>query len=75
MKDTEPLRVYLYGIVGSVLAILVVVGVVQEADVELWVALAAAVLAVGTAGEVARAHVYPAAKVARMMAGDELADR
>lgn len=74
LKDTEPVRLYLYGIVGPILAILVVIGVVQEASVQLWVALAAAILAVPIAGEAARSIAFAPATVDRIKAGDELID-
>lgn len=45
-KDTEPVRLYLYGILGPLVALLVVLGVVQADQAVLWLAVGAAVLGV-----------------------------
>jgi len=60
--QNEPVRLYLYGIVGAVLAVLVFYGVVATAAVPLFLALGAALLAVPTV-ESLRARVTPTGNV------------
>jgi hypothetical protein len=45
-KDTEPVRLYLYSVLGPLVVLLVALGVVQADQALLWLALAAAVLGV-----------------------------
>lgn len=58
----EPVRMYLYGVVAAVVALLVGVGVITAAVAPLILAVAAAALAV-PAVETARAKVKPLAKL------------
>lgn len=46
LKNSEPVRLYLYSLVGPVLAVLFAKGVVSGEDVVVYTALAGAVLAV-----------------------------
>jgi hypothetical protein len=57
LQLTEPVRLYLYGVVGAVLAVLVGLGVLNDSDAALWSALGAAVLSVPLA-EGIRSQVY-----------------
>lgn len=72
----EPVRVYVYGLVVALLAVLVTLDYLDKADVPVWLALAAAVLAVPSV-EGARASVTSPATLASALAGrptgDELA--
>jgi hypothetical protein len=45
-KDTEPVRLYLYGVLGPLVVLLVALGVVQADQALLWLAVGAAVLGV-----------------------------
>lgn len=56
-KSSEPVRLYLYGMLVPVLALLAVKGVIGNDDIALYVAIGGAVL-VGPATEKARASVY-----------------
>lgn len=58
LKDTEPVRLWLYGLLGPALALLVVYGVVEDAEVALWTALGGAIL-VPVGAERARSLVSP----------------
>lgn len=68
LPATEPVRLYVYGIIGPLLAILVGFGVLGPESVSLWLTLAGAVLGV----EVARSKAYAPATVDRIRAGDDL---
>lgn len=59
-RRAEPVRLYLYGLVGPLLAVLLVYGLVDEAQAAVWAAVAAAVLVPGV--ELARARVSPVGK-------------
>jgi len=65
-KDTEPVRLYLYGVLGPLVALLVALGVIQADQALLWLAVGAALLGV-PAVERARALVdSPATRAARV---------
>lgn len=57
-KEREPLRRYLYGILGSALAVLLVYGVIDAEQAAVWGALGASALLV-PAVEFARSKVTP----------------
>jgi hypothetical protein len=58
LKFTEPVRLYLYSLLGPLVAVAVLYGVINDAQGAVWTALATAVL--GVAGtEVARSKVTP----------------
>lgn len=57
---SEPVRLYLYGLLAPVVAVLVAYGVVDDVTAPLWIALGTAVLGVA-ATEAARRHVTPVA--------------
>jgi hypothetical protein len=63
-KDTEPVRLYLYSVLGPLVVLLVALGVVESDQALLWLALAAAVLGV-PAVERARSLVTSPATAAR----------
>ena len=56
-RDSEPLRLYLYGLVGPLLALAVVYGLLDAREVAAWAAVAAAVFVPGV--ELARQAVTP----------------
>ena len=58
---SEPVRLYLYGLLGPVLAVLAAYGVLDASEVALWAAVAVAVLAVPGV-ELARRRVSPSAR-------------
>lgn len=60
----EPVRLYLYGLLFPLAALLVAYGIVSGADAPLWIALVEAVLGVG-AVESARGRVTPVSTVTR----------
>jgi hypothetical protein len=55
-RDTEPVRLYLYPVVVSFLALLVGYGLVSDDVAPLWEALAGAVFSVGSLTAVAKAR-------------------
>lgn len=59
-KEREPLRRYLYGIVGSALAVLLVYGIIDSEQAAVFGALAGSALLVPVT-EVARSKVTPTA--------------
>ena len=68
IQDTEPVRLYVYGALAPLLAVLVWYGIVDDASVGLWLALAGALL--GVAGtEFARSKAYAPATVEQIRAG------
>lgn len=62
MGRFEPVRVWLYGLIAPIVAVLVAYGVVDDEAAPLWIALATAVLTIAGA-EAARAKVTPVAKL------------
>lgn len=56
MARFEPVRLWLYGLIAPVVALLVLQGVVSDEAAPLWIALATAVLTV-TGAEAARSKV------------------
>lgn len=65
-QETEPVRLYLYGVLVPLVALLVALGVVQTDQALLWLAVGAAVLGV-PAVERARSLVdSPATRAARV---------
>ncbi len=56
----EPVRLYLYSMLGPVIGLLISNGIVGESQASLWIALGTAILGVG-ATEVARSKVTPVA--------------
>ncbi len=56
---TNPVRTYLYGVLGVVVVALVFYGVITEAEAALWLIVAGTVLGVPVAVEAARSHVVP----------------
>ena len=59
-KEREPLRRYIYGVVGSALAVLLVYGVIDSEQAAVFGALAGSALLV-PATEIARSKVTPTA--------------
>ena len=57
---SEPVRLYLYGLLAPLVALLVVYGIVDETTAPLWLAFGTAVLGV-TVTEAARRRVTPVA--------------
>lgn len=57
-KDTEPVRLYIYGTIAPVVGVLVAYGIVDSAKAALWIALGTAILGVGGT-EIARSKVSP----------------
>lgn len=62
-KQTEPIRLWLYGIAGPVLALLGFYGVISDASADLWITLVVAALGTGMGGEAARTVAYSPATV------------
>lgn len=57
-KATEPLRLYVYGLVAPVMAALILYGVLSSEEAAAWAGIAAAVL-LPAGAEAARAKVSP----------------
>ena len=70
-RDSEPVRLYVYGVIVPALALLVGYGVLSASTAALWAALGAAVLAVPTvaAAETARTVTYSPESTLRLLAG------
>jgi len=62
LKATEPVRLYLYGLLAPVLAVLLGKGLIDGSDVALYTALGTVVL-LGPATELVRSKVYAPATV------------
>lgn len=58
----EPVRVWLYGLLGPVLALLVAYGLLSDGQAQLWYLVAAAALGTPVAVERARRRVSPVGK-------------
>lgn len=58
----EPVRVWLYGLLAPVLALLVAYGLLSDGEAQLWFLVAAAALGTPVAVERARARVSPVGK-------------
>jgi anti-sigma factor RsiW len=67
LAESEPVRLYLYSVLGAVLAVLVALGVLTSSDAALWGALGAAVLAVPVT-EGVRSQVYSPRTAAQLQA-------
>lgn len=82
LLQREPVRVYLYGVLTTIVAALAATGVITGVLVPVYLAVGGAILAV-PAVEAARDKVVPVAKIARVEvtdglgphAGDGLTDR
>lgn len=65
-EKTEPVRLYLYTIVGCFLAILAMVGSITNAELQYWVMIVGQALAVTSGTEFARSSVDSPATVEQM---------
>lgn len=59
-SKTEPVRLWLYGLMGPLMALLVGYGVLSDAQASMWIAVGVAVAGVGFGTEFARSKATPA---------------
>lgn len=67
---TEPVRLWLYGLMAPVMAILVGYGVLSDAQASMWITLATAALGIIGGTEFARSKAYAPAHVAATKTAD-----
>lgn len=57
-SETQPVRLWLYGLMGPIMALLVGYGILSDAQASMWIALGASALGVVGATEFARSKAY-----------------